>query len=113
MWTEVTKDLVIKEAIEEVGYGFEETEQYFYVMEYLRYVSTMRHGQSNSRQQLLTRSSQEDVLQLVELSEEIRRDRRARIREIEWEREELNRRRLRYDERVYEREIIYDGRRGR
>ena len=38
MWTEITKDLVVKEAIEEVGYEFEETEFFFYVMEYLRYV---------------------------------------------------------------------------
>jgi hypothetical protein len=39
MWTEITKDLVIKEAIEKLGYDFEETEFFFYVMEYLRYVS--------------------------------------------------------------------------
>ena len=38
MWTEITKDLVIKEAIEGCGYDFEETEFFFYVMEYLRYV---------------------------------------------------------------------------
>lgn len=40
MWTEVTKDLVSEEAIKEVGYEFEETEEFYYVMEYLRYVST-------------------------------------------------------------------------
>lgn len=39
MWTEVTKDLVIKEAIESMGFEYEETEAFFYVMEYLRYVS--------------------------------------------------------------------------
>ena len=39
MWTEISKDLVIKEAVEERGYEFEETDEYFYVMEYLRYVS--------------------------------------------------------------------------
>lgn len=39
MWTEVTKDLVIKEAIEECGYDYEETEEFFYILEYLRYVS--------------------------------------------------------------------------
>ena len=39
MWTEITKDLVSEEAIEEVGYDFEETEEFYYVMEYLRYVS--------------------------------------------------------------------------
>lgn len=39
MWTEITKDLVVKEAIEEMGYDFEETEFFFYVIQYLRYVS--------------------------------------------------------------------------
>lgn len=40
MWTEITKDLVSEEAIKEVGYEFEETDEFYYVMEYLRYVST-------------------------------------------------------------------------
>ena len=39
MWTEITKDLVVKEAIEEMGYDYEETEVFFYVMVYLQYVS--------------------------------------------------------------------------
>ena len=39
MWTEITKDLVSREAIEIVGYPYEETEDFFYVMEYLKYVS--------------------------------------------------------------------------
>lgn len=39
MWTEVTKDLVVKDAIEALGYEYEETDAFFYVMEYLRYVS--------------------------------------------------------------------------
>lgn len=39
MWTEVTKDLVVREAIEECGYDYEETELFFYVMQYLKYVS--------------------------------------------------------------------------
>ena len=38
MWTEITKDLVLKEAIEGSGYEYEETEWFYYVMEYLRYV---------------------------------------------------------------------------
>ena len=38
MWTEITKDLVVREAIEGCGYDFEETEFFYYVMEYLRYV---------------------------------------------------------------------------
>lgn len=38
MWTEITKDLVVREAIEELGYDFEETEFFYYVIQYLRYV---------------------------------------------------------------------------
>lgn len=45
MWTEVTKDLVVREAIEEVGYDYEETELFFYIMQYLRYVSKPEHIQ--------------------------------------------------------------------
>lgn len=41
MWTEVTKDLVTREAIEECGYEYEETESFFYVMQYLKYVSCL------------------------------------------------------------------------
>ena len=37
-WTEVRKDLVEKEAIEKEGYEYKETDEYFYIMEYLRYV---------------------------------------------------------------------------
>lgn len=66
MWTEITKDLVLREAIEELGYEFEETEFFFYVMTYLRY---------------------EDVLQLVQLSDAVRRARKDRVKEIQWERE--------------------------
>ncbi len=58
---------------------------------------------------------QEDVLQLVELSQDIRRDRHERIREIQWEREHLPERPARRpaieEERVVEREVIYEGRR--
>lgn len=39
MWTEITKDLVVREAIEEVGYEYEETKEFFYIMDYLKYVS--------------------------------------------------------------------------
>lgn len=38
-WTEITKDLVCREAIEELGYEFEETEFFYYVVEYLSHVS--------------------------------------------------------------------------
>jgi len=110
LWTEITKDLVVKEALEQSGYDFEETEFFYYILTYLRY---------------------EDVLKLVEMSESIRRERRDRIREIERERERLERRdrdreewemverserrrdrdRSFDDERIIEREIVYDGRR--
>ena len=132
MWTEITKDLVVKEAIEEVGYEFEETEFFFYVMEYLRYVrlpfsavvsslhtnrsSTFR---SSSIALIFPLSRQDDILELVTLSEAIHRQRCDRIRAIQWEREHVPdpyRPRLppsgthggALEERVYEREVIYD-----
>lgn len=40
MWTEVTKDLVIKEAIEKAGYAFEDKGTFFQIMECLKYVSS-------------------------------------------------------------------------
>lgn len=39
MWTEITKDLVVREALDQMGYEYEETEYFFYIMQYLRYVS--------------------------------------------------------------------------
>jgi len=100
MWTEISKDLVIKEAIEQMGYEYEDTPMFFYVMSYLKY---------------------DDVLQLVELSDEIRRFRKDRVREIQYERDwrdEWDRRhRHRHrpepwdSERVREREVVYDSRR--
>jgi hypothetical protein len=47
MWTEVTKDLVLKEAIDSMGYDYEETDDHYYVMEYLRYVSSYRAPELN------------------------------------------------------------------
>ncbi|KAK7740717.1 hypothetical protein SLS53_005185 [Cytospora paraplurivora] len=98
MWTEVTKDLVVREAIEEAGYDYEETELFFYIMQYLRY---------------------EDVLELVEISDRIRARRKDRIREIQyereirddWDRERRHRPRPRWEddrERVVEREVVFD-----
>ncbi|OSS53588.1 hypothetical protein B5807_00189 [Epicoccum nigrum] len=92
MWTEVTKDLVLREAIDGMGYRCEETEDFFYIMEYLRY---------------------EDVLHLVEISDDIRRRRKSRIREIEFEREEIRRPKSAYDDRYYEHEVTFDSRRSR
>lgn len=39
LWTEVTKDLVLKEAIQEMGYEYEETEEFYYIFKYMQYVS--------------------------------------------------------------------------
>ncbi|KAL2019575.1 hypothetical protein VTK56DRAFT_9472 [Thermocarpiscus australiensis] len=108
-WTEITKDLVCREAIQELGYEYEETEYFFYIIEYLAY---------------------EDVLRLVQLSDRIRAARKERAREIAWEREwrddwehrghhhhrDHHRHRHRYsvdhydDERVVEREVVVDHR---
>ena len=130
MWTEVTKDLVVKEAILELGYDYEETDEFFYVMDYLRYVSGFRLKLltlSTTRETTADSFPQEDVVRLVEATEDIKRERRDRLREIQWEREESERRpkmlpapippppTSRYDERIYEREYIIDrdGRRRR
>jgi hypothetical protein len=56
---------------------------------------------------------QEDVLHLVEISDDIRRKRKSRIREIEFERETIRDRRPGYDERFYEHEVSFDSRRNR
>ncbi|KAH7410092.1 hypothetical protein DE146DRAFT_604883 [Phaeosphaeria sp. MPI-PUGE-AT-0046c] len=91
MWTEVTKDLVIREAIDECGYSCEETDDFFYVMEYLKY---------------------EDVLRLVEVSDDIRRKRKLRI-EFERTTHRDPPRSSGYDEKFYEREVSYDRHRQR
>jgi hypothetical protein len=39
LWTEITKDLVVKEAIEQAEYEFEETDDFYYIKSYLKYVS--------------------------------------------------------------------------
>ncbi|TDZ28795.1 hypothetical protein C8035_v008066 [Colletotrichum spinosum] len=108
MWTEITKDLVIRDAIIELGYDFEETEYFFYIMQYLKY---------------------DDVLELVQVSDEIRRFRKERVREIQFEKEYRDGWERRHqanhyqhhhrapskydDERVYEREVVYDSTRPR
>ena len=43
MWTEITKDLVSREAIQTLGYRYEETKWFYYIMEYLPYVSCRIH----------------------------------------------------------------------
>lgn len=38
MWTELAKDIVVKEALEISQYDFEENDEFFYVKEVLQYV---------------------------------------------------------------------------
>lgn len=113
MWTEITKDLVIREAIDSMGYSCEETDDFFYVMEYLKYVSCSLACSGSTKLTL----QQEDVLQLVEISDDIRRRRKSRIRQIEYEREEIRERRPppppSWDESYYEHEVSVDRHRSR
>lgn len=62
LWTEVTKDLVTRDAIEEMGYPYEETEFYFYIFEYLE---------------------KDQVRELIDITAEIRHE---RVRELEYKR---------------------------
>lgn len=107
-WTEITKDLVCREALQELGYEYEETEYFYYVIEFLAH---------------------EDVVRLINLSDRIRQNRKDRAREIQWEREWRDEWEHRHhhshshshshsssrhhhdDERVVEREITYDSHR--
>jgi len=61
LWTEITKDLVSREALEDMGYQFEETDYFYYVFEYL---------------------DKEEISELRELTEDIRRE---RVRELQYE----------------------------
>ncbi|KAJ5775281.1 uncharacterized protein N7511_000292 [Penicillium nucicola] len=64
-WTEITKKLVVREAIEDMGYEYEESRGYYYIFSYLK---------------------PEDIDELVDLSDAIRSARRRRITEIQRER---------------------------
>jgi hypothetical protein len=108
MWTEVTKDLVLREAIDEMGYSCEETDDFFYVMEYLKYVCCTTLIRS-----LPLTHAQEDVLQLVEMSDEIRRKRKLRIEIERNSYRDPPKRHSGYDDKFYEREVTYDSRRSR
>ncbi|KAL4980486.1 hypothetical protein BDW66DRAFT_55850 [Aspergillus desertorum] len=68
LWTEITKDLVVREAIERAGYEYEEFDSFYYIFSYLR---------------------PDDVSALAEDSDNIRRARRRRIKEIQRERASL------------------------
>lgn len=52
LWTEITKDLITREAIEDCGYQYEETDLFYYIFEYL---------------------SRENITELIELTADIRR----------------------------------------
>ncbi|KAF8457479.1 hypothetical protein BGX38DRAFT_794579 [Terfezia claveryi] len=60
LWTEITKDLVTREAIEHMGFQFEETDHFYYIFEYL---------------------NKDQVTDLVRLTKDIRRE---RARELEY-----------------------------
>ena len=125
IWTEITKDLVIHEALETRGYEYDETEFFFYVMDYLRYVRIVRSRRGpGNRLAIWTVAltapgrQQEDILELVQLTQDIREARRDRVREIQWERDLIDggnvrpgRRGIAEEERVVEREVVYEGRR--
>ncbi|KAJ5451459.1 hypothetical protein N7491_000641 [Penicillium cf. griseofulvum] len=64
-WTEITKKLIVREAIERMGFEYEETRTSYYIFSFLK---------------------SEDIDELVELSDEIRSARRRRIRDIQRER---------------------------
>jgi hypothetical protein len=61
LWTEITKDLVTREAIEECGYQFEETDYFYYIFEYL---------------------DRDQIAELRELTDDIRRE---RVRDLEYQ----------------------------
>jgi hypothetical protein len=60
LWTEITKDLVTAEALQEFGYQYEETEFYYYIFEYLH---------------------RDQIQELIELTKDIRRE---RVKDIEY-----------------------------
>lgn len=96
LWTEITKDLVVKEALEREGHEYEETENFFYVFSYMQYVCLIIFPVCCPT--LLPNSPiadycflaiQDDVAHLVRISDDFRRARRDRIREIQHERATL------------------------
>lgn len=61
LWTEITKDLVAREAIEELGYQFDETDFFYYIFEFL---------------------DRDQIAELRELTDELRHE---RVRDIEYQ----------------------------
>lgn len=75
-YTEVTKDLVTREAIERAGYDYDESEHDYYIYDYLRYVCSWFSFPCT----VLSNREQDDVSRLVEMTEDIRQSRRERMR---------------------------------
>lgn len=127
-WTEITKDLVVREAIEQLGYEFEETRMFYYIFSYLDSVR-IDVASSVIWLDIADSSSKTEIDELVELSDEIRRGRRRRIREMHRERSSIPARpaslfdavpprppmpirpRMPVDRRMMERERLLHGRR--
>lgn len=61
LWTEITKDLVTREAIEDLNYPYEETEYFYYIFEYL---------------------DRDQIAELRELTDDIRHE---RVRDLEYQ----------------------------
>lgn len=61
LWTEITKDLVTREAIEYCGYQYEETEFFYYIFEYLH---------------------RDQINELVDITHDVRRQ---RVRDLEYD----------------------------
>ncbi|KAG8525377.1 uncharacterized protein KY384_009021 [Bacidia gigantensis] len=56
-WTEVTKDLVSKQAIEQMRYEYEETPGFYYIMAYLKYEDVLALIElTNNKQHTITRA---------------------------------------------------------
>lgn len=77
LWTEITKDLVTPEALDEFGYQYEETDVFIYIFEYLH---------------------RDQIQDLIELTKDIRRE---RVKDIEYydRMEKMDRAEPRYESR--------------
>lgn len=74
VWTEITKDLVTRQAIEQLGYSYEESKWHFYIMSYLKSVRPRPFQLATL--QILTRKKHE-VRRLTDLTAQIRQARGA------------------------------------
>ncbi|CAI7625498.1 unnamed protein product [Penicillium glandicola] len=79
-WTEIAKRLIVREAIEQMGFEYEETRTSYYIFSYLQSTAS---SDSDSFWQ------QDDIDELIDLSDEIRSARRRRIRDIQRERDSV------------------------